>query len=128
MPGPHLIDTDILIDYLHGYEPAVKFLESLPGTLLVSAITVAELYTGVRGEEEGRSLEQFLLAFQVIPVDQAIAKAAGFYRQRFRQSHGTGLADALIAASAQGEGATLVSLNRRHYPKVKALKIPYRRR
>ena len=127
MPPSHLIDTDVLVDYLRGYEPAVKFLEGLAGDLFVSAISIAELYAGVRGEEEDRSLQQFLLAFGVVPVDQAIARAAGQYRQRFRQSHGTSLADALIAATSEAQGATLVSLNRRHYPKVKGLKVPYRR-
>jgi hypothetical protein len=43
-----LLDTDVLIDYLRDYPAAVVYLESLPQPLLVSAITVAELYSGVR--------------------------------------------------------------------------------
>ena len=47
-----LIDTDVLIDYLRDHAEAVSYLESLTEPLLISVITVAELYAGVR---EGRS-------------------------------------------------------------------------
>jgi len=43
-----LIDTDVLIDYLRGRAEAVSYLENLTGQLLISAVTVAELYAGVR--------------------------------------------------------------------------------
>jgi predicted nucleic acid-binding protein len=127
MAASYLLDTDVLIDYLRGHERAVRFLETAAGDLHVSSISVAELYAGVKGEEEDRSLQQFLSAFIIVPIDQAIARAAGLYRQLYRQSHGTSLADALIAASSEAQGATLVSLNRRHYPKLRRFKVPYRR-
>jgi hypothetical protein len=120
-----LIDTDVLIDYLRGGRRATRLLEDPKGELLVSSITVAELYSGVRGAEEERALDQFLLAFQVVDVDRQIAKNAGAYRHQFSKSHGTGLADALIAASAESRQATLVSLNRRHFPMAKGMKVPY---
>jgi len=120
-----LFDTDVLIDYLRGADPAVKFLERLEGDLLVSSITVAELYSGVRSPEEEVALDQFLQAFAVVEVDSSIAKRAGAYRQQFSKSHGTGLADALIAASAEHTQAALVTLNRRHYPMTNRIKVPY---
>lgn len=43
-----LIDTDVLIDYLRSKSQAVSFLENLKELLLISSITVAELYAGVR--------------------------------------------------------------------------------
>jgi predicted nucleic acid-binding protein len=63
-----LLDTDVLIDYLRDYAAAVVYLESLPQPLLVSAITVAELYSGVREGKERNVLEQFMRAFDKIPV------------------------------------------------------------
>jgi predicted nucleic acid-binding protein len=36
-----------------------------------------------------------------------------------------GLADALIAASAEAAGATLVTLNRRHFPMLAEVLAPY---
>ena len=55
-----LVDTDVLIDYLRGVEPAVSFLERARGPLLVSAISVAELYSGVREGAERKAMESFL--------------------------------------------------------------------
>lgn len=48
MDEQFLVDTDVLIDYLRGRAEAVTYLESLEASLLISVITVAELYAGVR--------------------------------------------------------------------------------
>ena len=121
-----LIDTDVLIDYLRGRDRAVEYLEDLHADLYVSVISVAELFVGVRGEEEEASLKQFLLTFNVLPVTQKVAQLGGLYRREYRASHGTGIADALIAATAEDSGAGLVSFNRRHFPMVE-ITVPYER-
>ena len=113
MAKRYLVDTDVIIEYLRGREQAVEYLESLEGRLHVSAVTVAELYSGVRDEEQ-EALEQFLSAFDVVPVDQALARSAGLGRRSHQPAHGTGLADAIVAMSAVAVGATLVTFNPRH--------------
>ena len=123
----YLIDTDILIEYLRREQQAADFVESLSGVLLLSIITIAELYSGVRDDPEEKSIEQFLLAFKVIAIDESIARRAGLLRRDFRQSHGTGLADAFIAASAEKARATLVTFNKRHFPMLDHVQVPYRR-
>lgn len=127
MPARYLIDTDVLIEYLRGSDQAAEFLEQLKGELLISAITVAELFSGARGPGEMDALDQFVLAFEVVPVDERLARAGGQLRQEHHASHGVGLADALIAASAEEREAKLVTFNRRHYPMVEDLTIPYER-
>jgi predicted nucleic acid-binding protein len=89
-----LLDTDVLIDYLRDCDAAVVYLESLPEPLLVSAITVAELYSGVREGKERNILDQFMRAFDKIPIDNNIAIKAGLFRRQYGPSHGVGLADA----------------------------------
>ena len=121
-----LIDTDVLIEYLRGRDRAVEYLEGLHADLYVSAVSIAELFAGVRGEEEEASLKQFLLTFTVLPVTQKVAQLGGLYRREYRASHGTGIADALIAATAEDSGAGLVSFNRRHFPMVE-ITVPYER-
>ena len=59
-------------------------LESLEGGLCVSAITVAGLYSGVRDNDEEAALERFLSAFDVIPIDEALARLGGLRRRSFR--------------------------------------------
>ena len=117
--GPRLLlDTDVLVDYLRGREEAAAYLEARTETLLISAITVAELYAGVREGEESRRLAQFLGAFEIIPLNAEIARQGGLYRRDYGPGHGVGLADALIAASAALHQARLVTLNARHFPMV----------
>ncbi|RJQ51608.1 MAG: type II toxin-antitoxin system VapC family toxin [Actinobacteria bacterium] len=121
-----LVDTDVIVEYLRGCDQAVKYLESLQGTLNVSAITVAELYSGVR-DNEREALEQFLAAFDIVTVDQALARDAGLCRKSYQPAHGTGLADAIVAMSAKVVGAVLVTFNKRHCTMIEDLLVPYRR-
>ena len=121
-----LLDTEVLVEYLRGRKEAVEYLEGLASDLYVSVISIAELFAGVRGDKEERSLRQFLLAFDAVPVTEKVARVRGLYRRDYGPSHGTGLADALIAATALESGAKLVSFNRRHYP-MGEITVPYER-
>jgi predicted nucleic acid-binding protein len=125
-PGALLIDTDVIVEYLRGRERAVAYMQSLGGSLYVSAITIAELYAGVRSGEQS-ALEEFLSAFEVIDVDQTIGRDGGLCMRDYRAAYGTKLADAVIAASAQALGASLVTFNAKHFPMVRDVVVPYHR-
>ena len=127
MTKHYLLDTDVIIEYLRGSDKAIKYLEELEGSLYISVISVAELFSGVKGDAEEQTLEQFLLAFEIIDVDENLAKAGGMHRRNYHSSHGTGLADAIIAASAEKIDATLITFNRRHFPMYEKVRVPYRR-
>jgi len=60
-----------------------------------------------------------------VPVSAEIAKAGGLYRRNYGKSHGVGLADAILAATAEAENAELKTLNTKHYPMFKGLKPAY---
>ena len=125
----YLLDSDILIEHLRGQQQARTFIARLrqDGELLLSAITVAELFAGARDAGEQEGIDALLRLTRVIPVDEKIARRGGAIRATYRQSHGTGLADALIAASAELNQATFVSFNQRHFPMIANLQIPYER-
>jgi len=128
MPPPTLallIDSDVLIDYLRDKPEAVAFIDGLTNPLFLSTINVAELYAGVRDGAERTKLEHFILAFTVLPIDQTIAVTGGLLRRDYGKTHGTGLADALIAATVQRHNLRLVSLNGKHFPMIHDLIIPY---
>jgi predicted nucleic acid-binding protein len=120
-----LIDTDVLVDYLRGQPKAVEYLEGREEAMVVSSITVAELFAGVREGRERTALSTFLSAFETIPVDTGIAERGGLYRRDYGRSHNTGLADALIAATAEQVRAPLVTLNRKHFPMLSNVQVPY---
>jgi predicted nucleic acid-binding protein len=123
----YLLDSDVLIEYLRNRPQAIDYIETLEGDLLISVITVAELIAGARNQAERQSLELFLSALEVIPIDYTIARQGGLFRQQYKQSHGTGLDDALIAATAIQSNAQLVTFNRRHFPMIANLQVPYER-
>ena len=124
---PLLIDTDVLIDYLRDRPEAVAYLESLTDNLLISAITVAELYAGVREGGERDALDSFVRAFEIVNANEQIAVKGGLYRRDYSKSHNTGLADALIGATAELRHAELVTLNRKHFPMLSDVVVPYQK-
>lgn len=63
--------------------------------------------------------------FRVVPVSAEVGKIGGLYKRDYGKSHGVGLADAILAATAEIENAELKTLNIRHYPMLKDLKPAY---
>jgi predicted nucleic acid-binding protein len=120
-----VVDTDVLIDYLRDQAEAVAFLEGCAQPLALSMVSMAELYVGVRDGEERRRLDGFVAAFEALPLEREAAVQAGLWRRQYGRSHGTGLADALIAASVAAAGGTLATLNRRHFPMLAEVLVPY---
>lgn len=127
MKEPLLIDTDVLIDFLRGHRKAVSFIKKNSSRIILSSIVVAELYAGVKGDKEQAVLEKFISLFHIVPVNAEIAQVGGLYKRDYGRSHGVGLADAIIAATAFAEDAELKTLNVKHYPMIKGLKSAYKK-
>ncbi len=128
MKNQFLLDTDILIDYLRNEDRAISFVEkAIKNVCFISAMSVSELYVGVREGKERYLLEQFFSAFEIININHDIAKIGGLYRRDYGKSHGVGLVDALIAAAVDSCGAQLATLNKKHYPMLKHVLVPYRK-
>ena len=120
-----LFDTDVLIDYLRDLAPAIEVVESQIQDAFISAMTVGELYQGVREGRERIRLAETLSAFSVLSVTHEIAEQGGLFSRTYRKSHGCGLADCFIAATALVHNLTLQTLNLKHYPMLKKVKEPY---
>ena len=127
MAEPFLLDTDVLIDFLRGYNKAVDFVTANSHKIILSSIVVAELYAGVKGAAEHATLDSFVSLFSVIPVTSEIARTGGLYKRDYGKSHGVGIADAIIAATCESENAALKTLNVKHYPMIKGLKPAYKK-
>ena len=120
-----LLDTDVLVDFLRGHSEAVAFVNAHSARIILSSIVVAELYAGVRGDREQAALEALVSLFRVVPVSGEIAKTGGLYKRDYGKSHGVGLADAILAATAESENAELKTLNTKHYPMLQGLRPAY---
>ena len=125
MAETYLLDTDILIEYLRGRQKAIQYLESLKGELVISVISVAELAAGLKDEDEEHQLKSLLVALKPIPVDLLISQTGGEFQRTYGFKYGTGLADALIAATAHHMTATLVTFNKRHFSVLEKIEVPY---
>jgi predicted nucleic acid-binding protein len=123
----YLLDSDFLIEFLRGRLPARRYLETLDGELWISALTIAELWAGSRPGSEEETLTKFVFGFRVQPVTEGIARRGGELRRQYGPSHGTGLVDALLAASAEVLDSPLITFNIRHFPMLKRVVVPYER-
>lgn len=122
-----LVDTDVLVDFLRGHGKAVAFVNEHADRIILSSIVVAELYAGVKGDEEQAALDRFVSLFRVVSVSAEIAKAGGICKKDYGKSHGVGLADAILYATAEAENAELKTLNTKHYPMIKDLSPAYKK-
>lgn len=121
------LDSNIIIDYLRNRPEAIAFIEGLDEKPATSAIVVAELYAGIRDGTERHRLVELLNATTILGIDEPLAVAGGLIRRQYGKSHGVGLDDALIAATARAQGARLTTLNAKHFPMLKDVLVPYRK-
>jgi predicted nucleic acid-binding protein len=122
-----MLDTDVLIERLRGRLGAQEFFESLDGPPVISAITVAQIWAGVRREEES-DVTALLTSCEVKDVDREIAMRGGKHRRCLKDRTGTDLFDALIGATAEFYGLHLRTWNVKHFPMLKHVSIPYVRK
>ena len=127
MPRPILVDTDVMVDFLRGQPAAAALLHRCSTRIMLSGIAAAELYAGVRDDAELAVLDDLLSLFRIVPVSPEIDRSGGLLKRDYAKSHGVGLADAIVAATAAAEDADLKTLNVRHYPMMKGLAPAYKK-
>jgi hypothetical protein len=123
-----LLDTDIMVDVMRQYPPAVVWLGSLgEEEIVLPGFVVMELIQGCRNKAEQRRVEKALKGRAVIwpspeTCDQALALFA-----RYHLSHNLGLLDALIGQTAVALNLSLYTFNQKHYAAIPNLKTvrPY---
>lgn len=125
-----VVDTDIVVDILRGYEPAITWLESiLDQEIGLPGFVVMELLQGCQTKRDTRSLEKKLNAFRVLwPSDTDCSAAVSSFATLYL-SHRIGIIDTLIAYTAIGAGEALHTFNRKHYSPITPLRTiqPYRK-
>ena len=123
-----VLDTDILVDFLRGFEKAKNYLEKVgneENIVYFSAITEAELITGKECSKIERRAEilKMLSYFAKVSVSNEIALKAG----DFARIYNVETADAVVAATAFTMKADLMTRNLSDYGKIKEIKAiaPY---
>lgn len=117
-----VFDTNILIDYLLGKEPAQAELARFPAAR-ISIVTWIEVMVGARGVDEEMQLKRFLQRFELIPLDVSVAETAALLRNCYRLR----LPDAVIWASAKCCDSVLITRNTNDFPAGEPdIRFPYR--
>jgi predicted nucleic acid-binding protein len=122
-----IVDSDILVFHLRGYRSSVAWLLTVSRMqrLAVSAVTVLEVGGGMRSSER-REVVRLMSQLDVLPVTERIAWQAAAFNREYRRSHGgISQADYLIVAKAETHGATVATLNVRHFPMFPDLAPPF---
>jgi len=124
------IDTDVMVDVLRRYEPAVAWLDSLGSAVVgIPGLVAMELLQGCRDREEKQEVEAMLRSYALYwPTPADCARAFDDFSSH-HLSHGLGILDALIAETAVGCEAQIATFNKKHYRVVDALQMiqPYPR-
>jgi predicted nucleic acid-binding protein len=121
-----LLDTNVLIDLLRRRTDAINYLQGLRDLPFTSPVVLGELYAGVRDGPERLHLDQLVRSgVRVVSLTREMGISGGLFVRQYAKSHSVGLADALIAATAQQIGATLVTLNSKHFPMLNDILVPY---
>lgn len=111
-----IIDSDIIIDILRQYTPAIEWLTSLGDEeIALPGFVVMELVQGCMNKADLRKLEMFIADFEVFwPAPETCDKALEIFT-RFSLSHNLGLLDALIGQAAVALNSPIHTFNRKHY-------------
>lgn len=113
-------DTNILIDWLNDRAPAIAELSRYNRHRL-SRIVWTEILAG-ESLETRDVVRELLTPFDVVEIDARIAAAAADIRHRSRMR----LMDAYILATAQVNGAILITRNAKDFPaNMPGIRVPY---
>lgn len=116
-----LFDTNILIDHLNGIKKATKEIQASANPA-ISVITWIEVMTGAENKAQEAIVRAFLTNFECLPVTNAVAERAANIRRVRRIK----LPDAIIQATAETAGRTLVTRNVRDFPAgTSGVSVPY---
>jgi hypothetical protein len=125
----HLLDTDILIDIQRGYPPAIDWFSHLDELPSVPGLVVMELIQNAPNKQKVQEVLKLVAPLPVVWMTEIDCVQALSNFMTYHLSDRLGLIDALIAACAVGQDATLCTFNVKHYRVVPNLVIsqPYAR-
>ena len=117
-----LLDADVMIDVQRQHPAAVAWYTSVPlGSLGLPGYVLMELYQSAQNQRQTFAVDRLTSSLPLIwPTDTESLQAIRNFRS-LHLSHGLGLIDALIAATALSLSASLCTFNLKHYRHVPGL-------
>lgn len=126
----YLIETSVIIPFLHGNAAVIQFLDRLDGELASSFVCLAELSEGVARVTRDREkitngVSDFFAGMSdVYGINSDIARLFGKLRSTLKaEGHVIEDLDILIAATCLVHDLILITNNGKHFSRIKGLKI-----
>lgn len=111
-----MLDSDVLIEILRGRPEAGRWLTDQGSqTVGISVLTRMEILQGALNRQEQTTMIAQLNRYELVLLDASDAIQALTWFETYRLSHGVGIMDCLIAASALRIGKPFYTFNIRHY-------------
>lgn len=119
-----LCDTNIFIHAFNGHPSTIGQLKRIGlHNVLLSSITVMELYQGMGNKQELAMMRKKLAFYDVVQIDRRISEKAIELIAEFKLSHGLQIPDALIASSAVSYDLPLFTYNLKDFSFIPAINI-----
>lgn len=126
-----LLDTDVMVDVLRGYSPALQWLQSLDDEeIALPGFVVMELLSGCANKQEMSAIMTTVKPYKIYwPTETDCQRALNDFHQ-YHLSHNLGVLDALIAECAVGLEVPLCTFNIKHYNVIPRLMVekPYEKK
>jgi len=125
-----LLDTDVMIDVLRRYPPALSWLKSVSDIqIALPCFVVMELIQGCKDKQEQERLKKSIEQFDTVYPEKETCQEAVNTFAMFYLSNGIGIIDSLIGQLAVDIGVPLCTFNKKHYEVIPGIdvRLPYKR-
>ncbi len=121
-----IVDTSVIIEFLRTgkgvYVDLMEKASKKSAVVYVPAVVVLELWKGqsMKNSETEKRVEKILLPMKSVDLTKQLAKKAGTI---IRENNMDDFLDSVVAAAALYLDASVATLNKKHFTKIKGLKL-----
>jgi tRNA(fMet)-specific endonuclease VapC len=121
-----VIDTSIFIDHLRARDKKKSklFLIADSEPIFLTSVTMYELLMGATDENKLKDIRMLTEEIPVLPFDESVSrKAAEIYHELRLENKMIEFRDIFIAATCLVFELPLITLNKKHFERIKGLKL-----
>jgi len=119
-----LLDTNIIIELFKGNEEIISKIEKIGAeNIILSKITVVEMYVGALDKIDLKKIKKYLAKFPKIEITDEIFNLTIDLIEKYYLSHSLYINDAIIAATCIKNNFELFTLNLKDFKFIENLQI-----
>ncbi|MBW8049774.1 MAG: type II toxin-antitoxin system VapC family toxin [Cytophagales bacterium] len=119
-----LCDSNIFINIFDNHQPTIDIYKQIgANNVLISDISVMELYKGMRNKTELNRMIKKLKGIQRLHFNDEVSKLATKYIKKYHLSQDLEIPDAIIAASAVRYKLPLFTYNTKDFKFIPGIKL-----